>query len=101
MGPILHLNASPSLSKFTPFASLYSDPAYGRDWNTFYRPFGFLKSPNLILSVSVYSTSMDPLLDFTSTDWGALCDLVRMLESSCEALQTGLVYCVIVEMVPV
>jgi hypothetical protein len=51
--------------------------------------------------VSVYSTSMDPLLDFTSTEWGALCDSVRMLESSFEALQTGLVYCVIVEMVPV
>jgi hypothetical protein len=38
---------------------------------------------------------MDPLLDFTSTEWGALCDLVRRLESSFEALQTGLVYCVI------
>jgi hypothetical protein len=35
---------------------------------------------------------MDPLLDFTLTEWGVLCDLVGMLESSFEALQSGLVY---------
>jgi hypothetical protein len=43
---------------------------------------------------------VDPSMYFYF-EWGALCDLVRMLESSFEAFQTGLVYCVIVEMVPV